>query len=279
MAEVPSVKKSEPAPIDPRKVCSFIALLMVPIVLVIAYFITAKTTISTPITVVADKVELKQNTADTIETKQATQENQAAKSISTTSVTQVSELVPRLTSDSALTKSVSVESKELVLTQETNSLVQQVEIKQHTSALPPAIEHTNIEQTKVLSAEPDLPKVKKNKPLPEPSRKALTIARTVLTSGIRNREPVDNLGISIRSEVTQTLYLFSEIRDMAGQTLTHRWLLNGTEMASVNLNVGGIRWRTYSRKTITPTMVGLWRVELLNSKGDLLSVHKFDYYH
>jgi len=281
MAEIPPVKKSEPSPIDMRKVGSFIALMVVPVVLFSWYFITEKNTTKDPITVIADKVELKKDAAGAIEVAkvklpvEVAQDNQAAKSISTAKVTEVSEQFLALASDSSSSESVAIKPKNQVLTQETNSLLQQVETQQHTGALnhTTALNHA-VEKTNVLPAEPELPKGKQRI---EPVSEFLTIARTVLTSGIRNREPVDDLGMNIRSDVTQSLYLFSEVRDMAGQTLTHRWLLNGTEMASVNLNVGGIRWRTYSRKTITPAMVGLWRVELLNSKGDLLSVHKFDY--
>lgn len=106
-----------------------------------------------------------------------------------------------------------------------------------------------------------------------------TIARLILTSGIRNREPVDDLGTKIDGNIEQSIYIFSEILDMEGQQLTHRWLLNGREVAKINLAIGGIRWRTYSRKIITPEMVGQWQIELLNSDGDLLTSHKFDYYH
>jgi hypothetical protein len=109
--------------------------------------------------------------------------------------------------------------------------------------------------------------------------KTTTVVRLILTSGIRNREPVDDLGTKIDGNIEQTIYVFSEIRDMAGQRLTHRWLLNGREVAKINLAIDSIRWRTYSRKTITPQMVGRWRIELLNSDGDLLTSHKFDYYH
>lgn len=94
------------------------------------------------------------------------------------------------------------------------------------------------------------------------------VARAVFTTAVQDREPVDQL-----SEVpagTETVYFFTELRGMQGQTVTHRWSYNGTVMAEVSFDVRGPRWRVYSSKNFVPEWVGRWRVEVIDGGGNVV---------
>lgn len=107
------------------------------------------------------------------------------------------------------------------------------------------------------------------------SQPAGWIARASLTSGIDEREPID--AVSTLSNDNTTLFYFTEVRDMAGQTITHRWEHNGEVMAEVEFHIGGPRWRIYSSKTLVPTWLGDWKVSAIDAAGNPLSVNNFVY--
>lgn len=101
------------------------------------------------------------------------------------------------------------------------------------------------------------------------------VARATLTTGVRDREPVNS--ISALSNDNSTVYYFTEIRDMAGETVTHRWEYNGEIMAEIAFYIGGPRWRVYSSKNLVPTWLGDWKVSVVDSSGSPLSVNTFLY--
>ncbi len=107
------------------------------------------------------------------------------------------------------------------------------------------------------------------------SQPAGWIARAGLTSAIQDREPVDSV-TSLNNDST-SLYYFTEVRDMAGQTVTHRWEYNGKVMAEVEFQIGGSRWRVYSSKSLQPEWTGDWKVSVLDAAGNPLSVNTFAY--
>ena len=96
-----------------------------------------------------------------------------------------------------------------------------------------------------------------------------TVARSAFTSSIDNREPVDTL--QEMNAMEQKVYFFTELRDMEGQTATHRWELNGDVMAEVAFEVKGPRWRVWSSKNIHPEWTGEWKVSVLNSANEIIS--------
>lgn len=101
-----------------------------------------------------------------------------------------------------------------------------------------------------------------------------SIARGIFTNGIENREPVDNL--ETFPVETQKVYFFTDLRSFEGQTVTHRWMFNGNEMASLNFNVKGPRWRVYSSKNMIPEWEGTWTVDVLNQNQELVQSFEFD---
>ncbi|MEE9280260.1 MAG: DUF2914 domain-containing protein [Myxococcota bacterium] len=108
----------------------------------------------------------------------------------------------------------------------------------------------------------------------EASWAADSVARATFTSGVADREPVDTV-----TEVTtdhSVIYFFSELQNMAGERVTHRWEYNGQVMAEVPFSVGGPRWRVWSSKNLEPFWVGEWTVSVMKD-GAMLESRSFRY--
>jgi len=102
-----------------------------------------------------------------------------------------------------------------------------------------------------------------------------TIARSTFTTAVENREPVDS--ISKMGTDKNKIYYFTELKDMSGQQVTHRWEYNGKVMAEVPFQVGGSRWRVFSSKLLDDIWQGEWKVSVIDSNGGTLSVNTFTY--
>ena len=87
------------------------------------------------------------------------------------------------------------------------------------------------------------------------------IARAQFTTSVTNREP-DN-SISTISSSAGIVYFFSELINMTGSTVSHRWLYKSSEVAKVSFEVKGPRWRVYSSKQLEDWMAGDWTIEVL----------------
>ncbi|NRA53850.1 MAG: DUF2914 domain-containing protein [Gammaproteobacteria bacterium] len=274
--DVVNFQELEQAPIDPRKVVSFIVLLILPLVLFGVYHWSESNQNSVVANEFTVTSELQQQVDITSEVVEPSNQQLPIEPLNSSMVQPIERVEiddPQLTTIT-LAAPLQVKAPVKALVEE---IAEPVEAKETAQTQEIAINQPLVQDIVIESASQKIA-------LSETEQSAKTnqsdyITRITLTSGIVQREPVDDLGNRIDGDDERIVFLFNEIRDLAGQTLTHRWLLNGEEIARVNLPVGGARWRTYSSKTITPTMVGVWQVEVLNNKGELLSVHKFDYYH
>lgn len=101
------------------------------------------------------------------------------------------------------------------------------------------------------------------------------VSRSHFTSGIKNHEPLDNL-LSLSNQ-QNSVYYFSELLNLKGETITHRWEYDGKVIADVTFKVGGIRWRVWSKKTIFSNWTGEWKVSVLNQQGKVLASHILNY--
>lgn len=96
-----------------------------------------------------------------------------------------------------------------------------------------------------------------------------SVARSIFTSDIQDREPVDQL-----TQITapnEKVYFFTELKNLDGQTVKHRWRYMGEVVAEVAFNVGGSRWRVWSSKNLPPDQVGTWTVDVVNESGDVIA--------
>lgn len=114
---------------------------------------------------------------------------------------------------------------------------------------------------------------------PDEPERSSAIARAQFASGIVEREPVDAIDsvFYATGNDTDQVYYFTELVGLKGKTVTHRWEYEGEVIATVAFEVGGDRWRVYSRKTLLPSMTGPWRVVILDDEGNTLQTDEFTY--
>lgn len=106
-------------------------------------------------------------------------------------------------------------------------------------------------------------------------QKSKHVARALFTTVIAEREPVgkiDTLSTSIDS-----VYFFSTIVGMEGQTVTHRWMHRDEVVAEVPITVGAAHWRAYSMKRLLPSWTGVWTVEVVDAEAEVLTRRSFVY--
>jgi hypothetical protein len=74
------------------------------------------------------------------------------------------------------------------------------------------------------------------------------------------------------------IYCLSKIANIENPTeVVHAWYYGNEERARVRvkLNVSPPAWRTYSSKIIRVHEIGFWRVEILDTDGNLLATERF----
>lgn len=102
-----------------------------------------------------------------------------------------------------------------------------------------------------------------------------TVVRAQFTTDVQGNEPIDKI-TSLSTDQTRILF-FTELRDLAGQTVTHRWEHGDKVVSEVPLQVGAARWRTFSSKTLNPSLSGEWKASVLDASGQTLAVATFSY--
>ncbi len=101
------------------------------------------------------------------------------------------------------------------------------------------------------------------------------VARSIITTEVIDREPVNDLEVVPLPE--ETVLFFTELRNMEGQTILHRWMLGSEQMAEVSFNVGGPRWRVWSSKQMLPEWIGDWVVQVVDGSGEVVAEKTFTY--
>lgn len=106
-----------------------------------------------------------------------------------------------------------------------------------------------------------------------------SVARAQFTTGIEAREPIDKVVsvFSTNGKSLTTLYYFTELVNMNGETVTHRWMHDGAIVAEMPFRIGGDRWRVYSSKDLTRAMEGNWQVIVTDTQGDVIRTDSFTY--
>ncbi|KAF0218995.1 MAG: hypothetical protein FD174_2384 [Geobacteraceae bacterium] len=104
----------------------------------------------------------------------------------------------------------------------------------------------------------------------------LRITEMAVTTKIVRGNPIDSVR-RISSASVKALYCFTRINfaDDEETTVTHIWYRDNVKVGEYELPVKGKRWRTFSRKTIEKGWSGDWRVEALDSEGNLLKTVTF----
>jgi uncharacterized cupredoxin-like copper-binding protein len=102
------------------------------------------------------------------------------------------------------------------------------------------------------------------------------VNRAQFTTSIDDREPVSMID-SLDSSVGNSISFFTEISDMAGQTVTHQWTHQDKIMFEKTFEVKAERWRIWTSKTLIPDWTGTWTVNVLDNERVLLASKTFEY--
>ncbi len=100
------------------------------------------------------------------------------------------------------------------------------------------------------------------------------IRRATFTSDIVEHEPVDALGerIAAWTDLPRPVYLFTDLQNLAGQNVRHRWYWQDELQSEVEFRVDSDwRWRVFSRRNIEPGQSGTWVVTIVTGDGDELA--------
>src|SRR5512132_3718133 len=102
------------------------------------------------------------------------------------------------------------------------------------------------------------------------------VARIVLSSGPGDfqSDPI-NSPIVVAPGQEKSVVLYTELRDLAAQTVFPRWQRGGQTMAVIPFRVGGDRWRVHSSKRMTSALKGQWQVVVTDSRGATLAGRNF----
>mgnify|MGYP001429475434 CR=1 FL=1 len=101
------------------------------------------------------------------------------------------------------------------------------------------------------------------------------ISNAVFALNVEDRVP-----INIVEEADNSLgkiYFFTNIRNLDGERITHRWIYKDKVMADVSFDINGPRWRVWSSKNLWYTWIGKWKVQVLRMDGSLLYEKIFNY--
>ena len=101
----------------------------------------------------------------------------------------------------------------------------------------------------------------------------MSVSRAVICTSIEDREPV---GAATSFSGVEQVYFFTEIKNAGeNEMIQHVWYYNDIRLLAVDLTVSGPRWRTWSHKKVLG-MKGPWRVEVVNSSGEVLRTVSFE---
>ena len=90
----------------------------------------------------------------------------------------------------------------------------------------------------------------------------------------------DRVPFNIIEEADNSLgkiYFFTNIRNLTGEYITHRWIYGDKVMADVRFEIRGPRWRVWSSKNLWHTWIGEWRVQVLLDDASVLFEKTFNY--
>ncbi len=104
----------------------------------------------------------------------------------------------------------------------------------------------------------------------------MKITEMAVTTKIVRGNPIDSVH-RISSSSVKALYCFTRITSTSEEetVIRHVWYRDNVKIAEYELPVKGKRWRTFSMKAIEKGWAGDWRVEALDSDGNLLKTIEF----
>jgi hypothetical protein len=103
----------------------------------------------------------------------------------------------------------------------------------------------------------------------------IEVAAAAICKDVVDREAVD-VGTRFPNSV-QRLYCYTKIVGADQPTeIVHVWNYGDVERARITLSVKSSNWRTFSSKVIQAHEIGAWRVDVLDTAGNLLKTIDFE---
>ena len=103
----------------------------------------------------------------------------------------------------------------------------------------------------------------------------IQVVAAAICKDVVEREAVD-VGTQFSNSVSR-LYCFTKtVSSEIPTEVVHVWSYGDVERARVSLAVKAATWRTYSSKAIQSHEIGPWRVDVLDTSGNLLETINFE---
>ncbi len=101
------------------------------------------------------------------------------------------------------------------------------------------------------------------------AEKSKQLVRAQFAWGIKDKEPTGEIGSPaiLRPSDSVTLYFFSELEGMNGQSVSHRWSHDGRVALIKEFEIRGENWRVFSSKQLNTKLLGEWKVTVRDSRG------------
>jgi hypothetical protein len=95
----------------------------------------------------------------------------------------------------------------------------------------------------------------------------ITLSKFEVCTSVKDRTPVGS-GASFSKDVGK-LYAYTHINGVKDTTVVkHIWFKDGIPMGGRDLTIKSSSWRTWSIEKIEPTMVGKWRVDVIDARDN-----------
>tara|TARA_Y100001968_G_scaffold295122_1_gene302269 strand:+ start:187 stop:915 length:729 start_codon:yes stop_codon:yes gene_type:complete len=106
-------------------------------------------------------------------------------------------------------------------------------------------------------------------------KNVLTLNEIMICRGIYKRNPIKP-GFNFINNV-DSLFCYTKISNSGPkQEIKHVWFFENKEISSVRYNIKtSYNYRSWSRKTINPNQTGDWRVDVIDSRGNILGTRNF----
>ena len=105
------------------------------------------------------------------------------------------------------------------------------------------------------------------------------VARAALAENIVEREPsgvFEAQQLSLDGRDGFRVHYFTEFTNLQDQVASHTWYFNDRPMVTIDMAIGGPRWRASSNKQLDTSGVGQWRVEAKDGKGNVIARSVFE---
>ncbi len=102
-----------------------------------------------------------------------------------------------------------------------------------------------------------------------------SVSKATFTTGVENHEAKDSID-SLTNDQTR-IFFYAVLVNLQGQEVTFRWSYNDVTQAEVKQTPSSGRYRTNTSKTLDPSKLGTWKVEVVDASGNVLTSKTFEY--